>query len=279
MSGEMLTGQAAPAPTSEATTTVAAQTNAAATTSQTDGGGEGAESQSGSQRTFTQKELDEIVSKRVAKAEAKAERRVIRTLERLMPQQQQHAQPAPRQEAQSEDGKPARRQGEPDDDYLERLTDWKLEQRELRAAAQKQQERAQTLAKKTDGYYADAEKLGDDFDRDAFDEHLTKPIAESLVESDNAPRLMHYLGANVEEMQRISQLSDTRQKTELGKLEARLEAEAKAAAEKKPLERSKAPQALEPVKGGGAKGAPDPSDVGAWIKYHNEREAARMRGR
>jgi hypothetical protein len=262
----MITG-AAPAGIPSDSGSAAAQPNAATAPSQTDGGEAG--EQSGAQRTFSQQELDEIVRKRVAKAEAKAERRVLRTLEQVIPRQpvqtQQASQPA-------NDGKPARAHFASDEAYVDALTDWKLEQREQRATAERQQAEHQKLAKKTESIYEEAQKLPG-FDRDAFDDlPLTKPIVEALIDSEAPAKLMHYLAANPEEVDRIAALSPARQAAELGKLEAK-------ALAAKPPPRSNAPQALSPIKGGSASGAPSPKDSAAWIRYQNERERARMQGK
>ena len=75
-------------------------------------------------KTFTQAELDDILQKRLAKAEAKAERRVLRILESQQTQKQpQYQQP-------QTEARPQRQSGEGDDAYLDRLTDWKLDQRD-----------------------------------------------------------------------------------------------------------------------------------------------------
>lgn len=276
MSGETLTGQAAPVQQDTTATTGAAQDNAATAQPQTDGGegGEGETHEVPAAKTFTQKDVDEIVKRAKAATESKTERRILRTLERLQPQQ---SQPQARQDVQQapNDGRPTRTQGESDDAYFDRIADWKLDRRDRQAAFERQREQVQALGKKTNGIYAEAEKLGDDFDREAFDEHVTQPIAAALVESDDAARLMHFLGAHPDEMQRIAQLSPARQAAELGKLEVKL---ASAAEKAKPIQRSNAPQALAPVKAAAAKGAPDPSDSAAWIRFHNERESARLRG-
>jgi hypothetical protein len=199
------------------TATEAAQPNAATTLPETDDGA-GGEQQSGTPKTFSQQELDEIVKKRVAKAEDRAERRVLRTLEKLQPQ----AAPQPTARQAPESDKPTRRDGEADDSYLERLADWKLDQRDQRQAQHQHMERQTTLAQKTDKLYADAEKLSG-FDREAFDElPLTKSIVEALVDSDTPAKLMHYMAANPAEVERISKLSPARQAAELGKLEAKL---------------------------------------------------------
>ena len=76
-------------------------------------------------KTFTQEQLNEIIQKEKAKAEAKAERRALKayreTLERFAP-------PQPVQ--QQSDGKPSRAAFNGDDEaYVEALTDWKISQR------------------------------------------------------------------------------------------------------------------------------------------------------
>lgn len=278
MPDDLLAGQAAPGESQTTATTAAAQTNAATAQPQTDGGagGDGGNPEVPATKTFTQKEVDDIVKRAKASTESKTERRILRTLERVLPHQQQGQSQSQHtsQHQSNDDGRPTRKEGEKDDDYLDRLTDWKLEQRERKAESEREHAKARDLGKKTNSLYAEAEKLGDDFDRDEFDAHLTKPIAEALVESADGARLMHFLGSNPEEMQRISQLSTARQHAELGKLETRLEAEAKAAAEKKPPQRSQAPQALAPAKGHATGSMPDPADTKAYIKWANDQERA-----
>jgi hypothetical protein len=218
MPDDLLAGQVT-AGESQVAQTEAAPTNAATTEGQTDGSEGGNDSPE--QKTFTQKELDEILQKRVAKAEARAERRVLKTLERWQQQQTQAQQPTQQQEA---DSKPTRREGETDDAYLDRLTDWKLDQREKRSTQQREQQEAEIFAKKTANLYAEAQKL-DGFDREAFDElPLTRPIIAALVDSDNAPALMKHMADHPEDIERIAKLSPARQAAELGRMEASLPA-------------------------------------------------------
>jgi hypothetical protein len=229
---EVLNG-GVPALTSESATPEAAQTNAA-TADPSTGAPEGGSPESQEQKTFTQKELDEILQKRIAKAEARAERRVLRTLERVIPQQQ----PAVHQpQGQSDDGKPSRTLYASDEAYIDALTDWKLERRDAKASAERQHEQNRSLAQKTESIYADAEKLPG-FDREAFDElPLTRSMVEALIDSDNAARLMHHMSANPDDVDRIAKLSPARQAAELGKLEATL-------ASKPPLKTSKTPDPI-----------------------------------
>lgn len=233
MTTEVLNGTPAPV-ANENGTSAAAQPNAATTEALT-GGAEGGESSQVTPKTYTEEEHRDAIERATAKAAAKAERRAFReAASRLESRQsQQPQQPASQP---TNDGKPARAQFANDEAYVDALVDWKQEQRDRQTQAQRQQEQVQEQTKKTTKLYAQAEAIGDDFDRDVFDEHLTAPIAQALVDSENAARLMHYLGANPEEMQRIAQLPQGRQGPALGRIEAKLEAEPA-----KPPKTSKAP--------------------------------------
>lgn len=175
-------------------------------------------------KSFTQDEVNDIVKRAKAATESKTERRILRTLEQL-----QGRQAAPQHAEQPQSG---RREGETDDAYVERIVEERLQRRT-------QQEKLQTIAEKTDSYYAKAEKLPG-FDREVFDSlPLTPTIAQTIAESDAdvAPKLMAYLCENQEEAERISKLPAARQAAELGKLEARVSeapVKAKATAPKTP---------------------------------------------
>lgn len=221
------------------------------------------------ERKFTQKELDDILQKRLAKAERKARQQALREFQEL-------AQQRPQPQAEP-DAKPARREGEADDDYLERLTDWKLEQREKKAAREKEAENARKMYERTEKMYAEASKLGD-FDRDAFDDlPMTKPMVEALIDSDNGPLLMKYMADNPDDIERIARLSPARQAAELGKIEAKL-AEA-------PRKQTSAPDPITPVRKPNARNPTlDTTDPRAakelsteeWMRRENERMRKRL---
>lgn len=264
MTTEVLNGTA-PALASESDS-VAAQNNAATADAQT-GGADGGNQSQVTPKSYSEEELQDRIERATARAAAKAERRAFREATARL-----QAQPTPQQHSQqASDGRPSRAQFASDDQYVEALTDWKLDQREQRATQAKQQEQQQTLAKKTEDIYAKAEKLPG-FDRDAFDElPLTRPIVEALVDSEAPEKLMHYLAANPAEVERIAKLSPARQAAELGKLEAK-------ATETKPPQRSNAPPALGSVKGAASSNPmPDPSDTKAYVKWANEQERASRR--
>lgn len=196
------------------------------------------------EKTFTQAELDAILQKRIAKAEAQAERRVLKALEKFQPRQE-----APAPVAQN-DGKPTLAMyGGDTEAYADALTDWKLEQRDRASSQAKAQEQGKTIQDKTEKLYAEAEKL-DGFDRDTFDSlPLTPHIAQALIDSDTPAKLMAYMAANSEEVERISKLSPARQAAELGKLELKLTSAPKT---------SKAPEPIKPI---GNRGSVSTGDI------------------
>jgi hypothetical protein len=199
-------------------------------------------------KTFTQAELNEIIQKEKAKAEAKAERRALKayreTLERFAQQQ-------PVQPQQTEDYRPSRANYATDDDWVEAVTDWKLQQRDREFNNQRQQAQAKTVAEKTESFYAEAQKIAG-FDREAFDElPLTPAIANALIGSDVAAKLMVHMAAHPDEVERIAGLSPARQAAEIGKLETKLSSSATKA--------SNAPPPIKPIGSRGSSSNTDPS--------------------
>lgn len=200
-------------------------------------------------KSFTQAELDAIIQKEKAKAEAKAERRAMKayreTLERVLPQSQQQQQ----QPQSPKEGRPTREQFVSDDDYVEAMADWKLEQRDAEARKAMQQQQARTIQSKTEGIYAEAQKIAG-FDREAFDElPLTQAIAAVILDSDVPGPLMAYMASNPEEVERISKLPPARQAAAIGKLEDKVSAAPAV---------SKAPPPMKPV---GSRGSASNSDL------------------
>jgi len=201
-------------------------------------------------KSFTQEELNEIIQKEKAKAEAKAERRALKayreTLEKFAPQQRAETTPP------ADTGRPTQAQFDNVDDYVEAMAEWKLGQRDQQARQQQQAQQAQTLAAKTENFYSEAEKIPG-FDREAFDElPLTRHIAEALIESEAPAKLMAHMAANPDEVARIASLSPARQAAEIGKLETKLASAPKV---------SNAPAPIKPIGTRGSATNSDPSKM------------------
>lgn len=199
-----------------------------------------------------QKRLDELTRLRY-EAERRAEQERQERLEwqrRAMGQQTQQPQTA----------KPTVDQYQTYEDYLEALSDWKVEQRLVSERAEAEKRQAEEAnRRKTQTYIERAESARskyEDYDHVAHGGHWspTEEMKESILESDYGPDIAYYLGSNPEEAQRISRLSSSAQHRELGKLEARLSM---------PAPKPKPTKAPEPIKPAGvkAKADKDPSEM------------------
>lgn len=198
--------------------------------------------QAPAEKTFTQKELDEILQKRLAKSEARAERRAKEAYREAL-----EAVTRPQQVQRQVSNEPTRDQFASDADWIDAKVEFKLQQREAVTKAEAAKQTQQTLNSKTEDLYAKAEKIAG-FDRESFDElPLTKSIAAALIDSDVAPQLMAYMASNPEEVERITKLSEARQAVELGKIEVRLQSAPKT---------TKAAPPISPV---GARGSATPN--------------------
>ena len=231
-------------------TAAAVQTATQTTETQTDG----EEKKPAAERTFTQSELDSIIQKEKAKAEAKSERRLLRVMEKFQPQQVQ------RQEVKA-DERPTRAQFADDDGFFDALTDWKLDQRDRGSNQRKAHEATQSLTVKTEKLYAEAAKI-QGFDRDDFEAlPLTGPIAQAITDSDVAPKLMAFMASNPDEVARIAGLSPARQAAEIGKLEVKLSAAVKT---------SKAATPIDPI--GGSATTVRSLETSSFADYKAQRE-------
>jgi hypothetical protein len=217
--------------------------------------------QQADEKKFTQAELDKIIQKRIAKAEAIAERRALKVYAEKLETMTQKAEPVRQAPT---DGKPTLAQFENVEDYVEAVAEWKLEQREQSSKQSKEAVERQTVQTKVNDIYAKAEKV-DGFDRDVFDSlPISDAVAWTIMDSDAPEKLMAYISQNPEEAERLSALTPARQAAEIGKLEAKLSTVTKE------LKVSKAPAPIDPI-GNKGSSSKDPSDMrdsefAAWRK-------------
>jgi len=194
-------------------------------------------------KSFTQAELDKIIQKEKAKAEAKAERRALKVYaEKLEGMTRQ-----PIQQETPKDSKPRLDQFANVEEYVEAVSDWKLAQRDEASNRTKAEEYSRQTLSKTEKMYAEATTLSKDFDRAAFDElPLTPTIAQAIIDSDIPAKIMVHLNSNPDEADRIARLSPARQAAEIGKMEAKL------ATSPAKVKTSNAPDPIKPI---GSKGS------------------------
>ena len=172
---------------------------------------------------------------------------------------------------QVDEDKPQKEDFDDEDDYLEALTDWKIETR-LKASQESvvkeiaDKDEKQAVSKTYDGL-DDAMDKGkekyEDFNELILDEDLviSTELTQILLDTEIPEDIMYYLASNPDESARISDLDPVRIAKEVGKLEVRLTKEEKQAKEEeeevkpKPSTRKKqsaAPEPITPVKTTGA---------------------------
>lgn len=158
----------------------------------------------------------------------------------------------PKKEADPSD-KPKAENFDSHEEYVEALTDWKLEQREKAKEAKAQQEQIkkqhetqiQTFQDKVKSF---AEKHDDfqDLMEEVNDIPMSIAVQEGIVSSEFGPELMYELAKNRSEYERICKLAPIAAARELGKIEARLSKAAES--ETKPeIKVPKAPKPMTPV--------------------------------
>jgi len=111
-------------------------------------------------------------------------------------------------------------------------------------AERERQGQVKSIEAKRDDIFAKAAKDGD-FDAEDFLESttITPVMAEAILDSDLAPKVVKFLYKNPEEAERIAELSPARQAVEIGKLEAKL------SAAPAPAKKSGAPAPISPMAG------------------------------
>ena len=158
-------------------------------------------------RTFSQEEVDALITKRLAKEQRKWERKL--------------SQPAPAAKPVAATPAPTADQFASVDEYAQALAERKaqelLQQQELR----RQQE---TLLESYQEREEAAREKYDDFEQVALNPRLpiTTLMAQTIQASDIGPDIAYYLGSNPKEAERISRLPAFLQAKEIGKIEAKV---------------------------------------------------------
>lgn len=231
------------------------------------------------ERTFSQKELDEIVQKRIAKEQRK--------YEKLTAHYEAELAKASNAELKEQD-KPIRR--EDFDDYeayleakMQKSVELKLKEaeKERRANSAKftAEQRQKEFNSKLESVLTSGRSKYSDFQEvvsGATDVPVSPTVAEAIVEADNGADIMYYLSKNPEVAEKLSEMSATLAAIEIGKLAVSLEAEAK------PKKASSAPAPITPSTGRTPSNSTlpnDKDDIEAWMRKERERERARNRSR
>lgn len=176
-------------------------------------------------------------------------------------------------------GKPVPENFDTYEEYVDKLTDWKIEQRETArtatAEASAAQERAAEIGKQWQAKQAEARKDPEmpDFDEvTRADIPITAPMSTLMLESPKGARLAYWLGTHPEETARIAALHPTAAAAELGGI---LKDLPDVSSKHKPtaVPATRAPRPIAPIAPGGGAAQPAASvydadtatDYAAWI--------------
>jgi hypothetical protein len=209
------------------------------------------------ERTFTQKELDDILTRRLAKESRKVERYARAEAERDQLREQLNRQ-TQAQQASIPSGEPKPEQFKTYEDYLDKLTDWKLDQRLAKVNEQSQnQQRIESQGQLEARIRENLNKAADKYDD--FEDVVTNPalpvtevMRDALGDSEMGGELAYYLGTHLKEAADIAKLSNVQQVKAIDRLEAKLKA---------PVQVSKAPAPAEVVGKGRAASTVDPEKM------------------
>lgn len=214
-------------------------------------------------RTFTQEDVDKIITKRLSKAQRSWERERKQLLDGIIATKRGDTPQAPQGAAPVDEGRPDPAKFTDFQSYMQAEVAYGVKQKlaELQrdSAAQGQQaieaQRRQILAQGVQKQFEAGVEKYSDFEELVSDPDLpiTQAMAEVLAESDVGADLAYYLAKNPKEAERIARLPAVSAARELGKLEAKLPTLTAPAV-------SKAPPPVTPTKGA-AGGEKDPSQM------------------
>lgn len=222
------------------------------------------------EKTFTQKELDEILTRRLAKEQRKIERYARAEAERDQLREQLNRQSQP--QSPSPSGEPKPEQFKTYEEYIDKLTEYKVERKLAGIAEKSEQTRREQAQQEYESRVRDSlTKTADKYDD--FEEVVTNPslpithvMRDALGESEIGGEIAYYLGRNPKEAAEIAKLSNVAQVKAIDRLEAKLKA---------PPQVTKAPEPAETVGKGRTKTEPDLSkmSVSEYAEYRRKNGA------
>jgi hypothetical protein len=157
-------------------------------------------------------------------------------------------------------GKPVSGNFDTHAEYVEALTDWKIEQREKKAKTEAEQAKLQSEQQEAVQSYRERAKVfaesHDDFDdvlADADDVQISSTVNEAILSSENGPELAYELAKDKEAFKRICALPPIAAAKAIGRFEAQIASKAPDARKTKETKTiTQAPKPLDPVGKGAA---------------------------
>lgn len=227
-----------------------------------------------------QKRFSELTKQREdAKREAAAEREAKTALEAQVREMQAKLNPPAEKPAES-DGKPQPGQFTDMTDYVEALSDWKVENA-LKQRDQQVVEQGKVKEWTTRLTAAKAEIPDYDEVMASSTVQVSNEVRDAIIESDVGPQLAHYLASNPDVAEALKAKSPSAAMREIGRLEAKLSGEKAPPAVAKPVETpSRAPAPITPIKATKAADSPIGADGefhGSYAAWKEARRAGKIK--
>lgn len=192
----------------------------------------------------------------------------------------QKAEPVEEPKKPATEGKPKAQDFDSDEEYIDALTDWKIEQREKAQESKQREEQVKTsYQRQVEAHQQrinEFKKSAPDFDeayQEFIEDHpnvsVSPALEQSIYESENGPAIVYELFKNPKEFERINSMGALAIAREVGKIEARLAKSESAQIQNK---QTKAPPPLKPVGSKSSKVIKSPDDMN-YQEYKKWREA------
>lgn len=143
---------------------------------------------------------------------------------------------------------------ESQDEYLDALTDWKIDVREAKKQFEADQTKAKTAAQKqAETFHSRVQEYSstvEDWDEtleSVSDIQMNSNLMRAIMTSEFAPHLMYDLSKNRSELERINQMDPASTLKAIGKLEAKFEGQQQSSSSKQETKTTKAPPPPSPV--------------------------------
>lgn len=223
------------------------------------------------------------VSKQRDEANARAE-----AAEARLRELEARANPQPIAQTANVDDKPRADQFNDAFEYAESLAEWSAEKalrdRDIADAQRKAEEANSKVLESWNKKVNDAKASMADFDEIVASSTIvvSDAIRDAIIESDVGPQILYHLASDDELAQSIANMPAIKALKELGRLEAKFEAQEKPEVKARPVTQSKAPAPISPLKGGKSAGADVLIDTngefyGSYAQWKAARQANRIR--
>lgn len=166
-------------------------------------------------------------------------------------------------------GKPVAANFDTYEEFMEALTDWKIEQRDtLRKQVETRESQAQTVKTQVEAArakYADYDEVVND------QVPISPAMAEVMLASEHGADVAYWLGSNPAESAKISKMTPAQAGAALARIEASLASSATPAKQQPKAAQTKAPAPPKTITGtsGSSDPEPDPKNYKAWEKWYN----------